>query len=210
MEFLVYKDAQQHGPYEEEDILHLLQDGYLDKEDLVFYEGMEDWAPLESVFVIQEAFSNFEDDGQDEDAMFSTYNRACDVCSPGETIFYIALQNKRFSKSKPDGLVATDRRLILIRHKLASIELSDFLWSDISSIKMRDTKGGSAISFLHSVEGRIEVEDIPREQVLKLFQLGQELRESARSDSHTLSLISGQVEVERTEELVDSAGALPG
>ena len=207
MEFLIYKDYQQQGPYDEDDILRMLQSGALDKDDLVFYEGLDDWEPLESVFVIQEAFANFENDGQDEDAMFDTYNRACDVCSPGETIYYIALQNKRFSKSRPDGLIATDRRLIMIRHKLASTELSDFLWSDISSIKMRDTKGGSAISFLHSVEGKVEVEDIPREQVVKLFQVGQELRQHSRDDGKTLMLTAEQVELEGPGDFRE---ALPG
>ncbi len=210
MEFLIYKKNQQHGPYDEEDLLHLLQEGHLDKSDLVFHEGLDDWAPLESVFVIQEAFSNFQNDGQDEDAMFNSYNRACDVCAPGETIFYIALQNKRFSKSRPDALVATGNRLLLIRHRMTSTELSDFLWSDISSIRMRESKGGSAISFLHSGEGNIEVEDIPHQQVLKLFQVAQELRESSRADAHTLTLVAGQFEVEKSERLMDSAGTFNG
>ena len=52
------------GPLSAEQILEMLKNDELSRQDFVFYEGMEDWMSIDSVFEIQEQISHFVDDGQ--------------------------------------------------------------------------------------------------------------------------------------------------
>ena len=57
------KDPQ--GPYNESELLNLLNNNELGIEDLVYFDGIGEWKPINEVFEIQEQISHFVDDGQD-------------------------------------------------------------------------------------------------------------------------------------------------
>lgn len=50
MEVWIGRDGERHGPYKEAEVRQWLQSGQLSPNDLGWYEGMTDWAPLSSLF----------------------------------------------------------------------------------------------------------------------------------------------------------------
>ncbi|MEZ5300515.1 MAG: PH domain-containing protein [Verrucomicrobiales bacterium] len=165
-------------PYHEGELLSLLQQGQLAKSDLVYYEGLGDWCPIEQVFVVHEEISGFANDGQDEETMIEVFNRTCDICAPDEQVFYIAIQNKRFTRKAPDAFVATNKRLLIVRQRHSTSEVEDYLWGRITSLRMKQSNGGSRFGFLYG-DGSpqlVELDDIPDNQVVKLYQISQEMR----------------------------------
>jgi uncharacterized RDD family membrane protein YckC len=50
MEVWIGRDGERHGPYKEVDIRQWLRSGQVSPDDLGWYEGMTDWAPLSSLF----------------------------------------------------------------------------------------------------------------------------------------------------------------
>jgi len=50
MEVWIGRDGERHGPYTEVEVRQWLQSGQLSANDLGWYEGMADWAPLSTLF----------------------------------------------------------------------------------------------------------------------------------------------------------------
>jgi uncharacterized RDD family membrane protein YckC len=50
MEVWIGRDGERHGPYKEVDVRQWLRSGQVSPDDLGWYEGMADWAPLSSLF----------------------------------------------------------------------------------------------------------------------------------------------------------------
>lgn len=50
MEVWIGRDGERHGPYKEVDVRQWLRSGQVSPDDLGWYEGMTDWAPLSTLF----------------------------------------------------------------------------------------------------------------------------------------------------------------
>lgn len=50
MDYYVYRNDQQTGPYSAEQISAMLSDGQLGSEDLVWHDGITDWKPIRDLF----------------------------------------------------------------------------------------------------------------------------------------------------------------
>jgi uncharacterized RDD family membrane protein YckC len=50
MEVWIGRDGERHGPYKEVEVRQWLQSGQVSPNDLGWYEGMTDWAPLSTLF----------------------------------------------------------------------------------------------------------------------------------------------------------------
>lgn len=50
MEVWIGRDGERHGPYKEADVRQWLRSGQVSPDDLGWYEGMADWAPLSTLF----------------------------------------------------------------------------------------------------------------------------------------------------------------
>jgi hypothetical protein len=49
MDIFVYKDDQQQGPFNAEQVKASVANGTFSNDDLAWYEGLEDWAPISSI-----------------------------------------------------------------------------------------------------------------------------------------------------------------
>lgn len=176
MEFLVYKEDQQHGPYAEERLLQMLQDGSISRKDLVYHEGLGEWRPLEDVFEIEEALQHSMNEGQDPAIVAEIYQHINGLISSHEQIFYIAHQKPKILKNKPDSVVVTNERLIINRQGMGGSRLEDYQWKDIMSVQMRDGIMGTTFSLLDRNDHIIQVDDLPKPQLEKLCQMAQEMR----------------------------------
>ncbi|NNE92866.1 MAG: DUF4339 domain-containing protein [Verrucomicrobiales bacterium] len=171
---------QPSGPYSQEDILRFLQNNEIDRSDFVFYEGMEDWRPIDDVFEIQEQISHFVDDGQDKAMIGEAFREVSSVLATGEEIFYIALQAKSglLSKSK-DSVIITNKRMLVLTEKKKGYEMQSYPWTSVSNTLIRDDgKGIGTFSVLLQNDKRVDETHIPSPQMQRLFQLSQEFMDA--------------------------------
>lgn len=165
------------GPYTQEAILQMLNEGQLSAQDFVYYEGLEDWTPIEEVFEIQEQISHFVDDGQDRERVAECFREVSKVLAVGEDIYYIALQEKSGILSKARTcVIMTNKRLFLLHERRGGNELESHRWDSVTNTLMKDEGHGLAtFSVLLHREKRLDVPHLPTAQVHRLFKLFQEL-----------------------------------
>jgi hypothetical protein len=169
------------GPLSAEQILEMLKNDELSRKGFVFYEGMEDWMSIDSVFEIQEQISHFVDDGQDKEAVADAFQEVNTILAQGESIYYIAVQDRTglLSKSK-DSVILTDRRILVLRRKRAGFEMEAFTWKAVTNTLMRDDGNGSGtFSVLLNREKNIDINHIATVQIHRLFKLSQELNDAS-------------------------------
>ncbi len=174
--FLVYKNDQQHGPYSQEHILNMLQAGQIAKKDLIYFEGLGGWKPLDEVFEIEEQLAHSMDEGQDPEIVADIYRHIEPMITRDEEILYIAHQRKKRMRSRSDGAIITNKRLIIMYQTLTGTSIEDCMWKNVVSVHMKEGMLGTTFSVLDMNDHVIEVEDIPKEQIARLCQLAQEMR----------------------------------
>lgn len=173
------RDDETLGPMTQSELLEKLRLGEVDKSDMVFFEGSPGWEPIEEVFEIHEQLRHFVDDGQDRSVVADSYREVADVLAHGEEIFYIAVQEKSgFLSRQKNCVILTNRRLLVLHRRRGGMELEGYPWSEVTNTLMRDDAGGrGTFSFLVSMDRRVDLPHIPLQQVRRLFQLSQELRQ---------------------------------
>ncbi|MES2705278.1 MAG: PH domain-containing protein [Verrucomicrobiota bacterium] len=176
MEIFVSKENQQHGPYDQEQLLTLLNDGKLTRRDLIFYDGLGEWKPLEEVFEVEEALMHYMDEGQDAEVVAEVYQQVTQIISSHEQIFYIAHQKRKLMKTKPDAVIVTNERLIIIHQGLGGSRVEDHQWKDIIRVEMKEGLMGTTFSMLDRNDHIIQVDDLPKPQLEKLYLFSQEMR----------------------------------
>jgi len=176
MEFLIFKDNEQHGPYTEEQLLKMLQDGEFARTDLIYHESFGEWRPLEQVFEVEEALTHSMDEGQDPAMVAEIYKQLNGLISSHEQIYYIAHQKPKMLKHKPDCVVITNERLIINRQGLGGSRIEDYQWKDIMSVQMSEGIMGTTFRLKDHHDHLVQVDDLPKQQLEKLCKLAQELR----------------------------------
>lgn len=167
------------GPYSQDGLLALLNDGEVGLNDLVYYDGIGEWKPIHEVFEVQEQITHFVDDGQDTQRVGVAFREVSNVVGSGESIYYIAVQAKvgLLSKTKQCVIIA-DRHLFIMTETRKGYELEAHPWKSITNTLMRDEgKGLGTFSLLLGGEHRTDICHIPLKQVHRLFQLSQEMKQ---------------------------------
>lgn len=175
MDILVHKDGHEHGPYTEDRLLEMLQEGSISKRDLIFYEGMEGWQPLEEIFEVEEALRYDLHDGQDPTVIVDVYQHVNGIISSHEEILYVAHQKPKMLKTKPDAVILTNERLIIMRQGLGGSRIEDYQLRDILSTQMKEGIMGTTFTVLDRNNHVIQVDDLPKVQLERLLQLRQEM-----------------------------------
>lgn len=176
MEIFIHKNEQPHGPFDEEQILTMLNEGQVGRRDLIFYEGMPSWQPLEEIFDVEERLLHHMDEGQEPDVVAEVYQSVSHITASGEKIYYLAHQKKRMMKSRPDVIIVTNERLIIIRQGLGGNRTEDYLWKNVVSVQMKEGIMGNTFSILDVNDHVVQVDDLPKAQLEKLCQFAQEMR----------------------------------
>jgi hypothetical protein len=176
MEFLIYKDSQQHGPFAEDQLLQMLQEGSISRRDLIYHEEQGDWVPLDQVFQVEEALTHGMNEGQDPAIVVDIYQQVESLISSHEQIFYLAHQKPKMLKHKPDCVVVTNERLLVIRQGLGGSRIEDCQWKDVISVQMSEGIMGTTFKILDRRDHVIQVDDLPKPQLERLCQHAQEMR----------------------------------
>jgi hypothetical protein len=177
LSFLVYHGEQECGPYSQTQLLEMLQRGQIGRRDLIFYDGLMGWKPLDEVFEIEEQLSHVMNEGQDAAVVAEVYRHLEPMLGHDEQIFYVGHQRKKLMRQRLDAAVITNRRLVILRHTFTGTTLEDCQWRNVLSVHLKEGRMGTAFSVLDRNDHLIEVEDIPNEQIARLCQMAQEMRE---------------------------------
>jgi Bacterial PH domain len=127
--------------------------------------------------------SKFISDDQDPAVVAKLLGRVQELCTANEVIRYIAVQKKPVFTLSPDALVATTRRLIMLRTGLlGKSELVDFIWRDIQDANIKEHMLSATFSVL-TVNGTSYIMDsIPKKQARALYRIAQEIEEGTREE----------------------------
>jgi hypothetical protein len=130
-----------------------------------------------------EAIGRFLNEGQDKGLVKQSYERAIAILTTGESIEYIAVAGRMNLAHPPDCVVATSKRIILLRKKvLGKYEIDDCYWRDVRSATLKDVKNAVSLS-LEAIQGwHITIESLPKAQAWRIYEIAlqnsQRLRES--------------------------------
>ena len=211
MAILVYRNDQQEGPYELDEIDRALREGKLSATDLAWQEGLADWLPLGELVGLQEpvppvvsaaktassgisraidqkvdqldsAINAFLGDDQDPGAVTKMVAKAKDLLTSGEQIEYVAVQKKPLVNIAPDGLLLTNKRLMIVRPKLLGMTFQDYIWRDIGNVHMSEQMLTATITCTVTGGTPLKIDSIPKKQARKIYGIAQEKEERVREE----------------------------
>lgn len=209
MAILVYRNDQQEGPYELDQIRSALANGSLAPNDLGWQEGMADWVPLgqmldlagpqavaavrskaegisraidEKVEQLDSALNAFLGEEQDPAVVAKMVAKAKDLLTSGEQIEYIAVQKKPLVNIAPDGILLTNKRFMIVRPKLLGMTFQDYIWRDVGNVHMSEQMLTATVTCTVAGGTPLKIDSIPKKQARKIYAIAQEKEERVREE----------------------------
>ncbi|WP_312765103.1 PH domain-containing protein [Epilithonimonas sp.] len=136
---------------------------------------------------------------QDPKAVEKIIEKVNDLLTNGETVEYIAVQNKPAINISPDSIVLTNKRILFFRSKSFGLvtDFKDYLWKDVAESHISEAILGSTFT-MTAITGFVETIDyIPKSQARKLYQYAQAKEEE-------------MIEYRRQKELEEKRAAAGG
>lgn len=121
----------------------------------------------------------FLNEDQDPKAVDKISEKVNDLLTNGETVEYIAVQNKPAINISPDSVVLTNKRILFFRSKSFGLitDFQDYLWKDVAESHISEAILGSTFK-MTAISGFIEIIDyLPKSQARKLYQYAQSKEE---------------------------------
>ena len=160
---------------------------------------------------MKEQIKKFLNEEQDPKAIEKITSKLNDLLMKNEEIGYIAVQKKPAITVLPDGIVVTNKRIIICQPKNLglSMNFTDFTWDEIEGTFVKENILGSEFSFSTKTQIQVSIDYIPKTQARKIFTYAKEqldlLKNPATnfSDEAKIQVPEYQQEMELTEELVE-------
>lgn len=117
----------------------------------------------------------FLNEEQDPKAVEKISEKVNDLLTNGESVEYIAVQNKPAINISPDSVVLTNKRILFFRSKSFGLvtDFKDYLWKDVAESHISEAILGSTFTMI-AITGFVETIDyIPKSQARKLYQYAQ-------------------------------------
>jgi len=166
------------GPYSQNQIVRLLNEGMIRPMDLIYYDDLGAWKPIRDVFEIHEGISNFVDEGQDKAIVGEVFRGIQQLFGEHEQVYYIAIQEKGpLSLGALDAIALTETRVFVAHHRQGKLELEAYLWGNVAGARLNRKPNNHLGTFqidLHSGTS-LTVDRIPQLQLEKLEQIANDL-----------------------------------
>jgi hypothetical protein len=166
------------GPYSQNQIVRLLNEGAIRPFDLIFYEDLGAWKPIRDVFEIHEGISNFVDEGQDKALVGEVFRGVQQLFGENEHVYYIAVQEKgALNLGGLSAVALTESRALVAHHKQGKLELEAHLWGHVASARLI-RKPNNALGTFHVdlySGSSVSVDRIPQLQLERLEQIAADL-----------------------------------
>ena len=214
-ELYVYKNNANVGPMTPEHARQQLDIGAFAPDDLAITPAHKDWDSLENVLrgfaaaptlapvagvnfatvmptlsAPSDLIRSFLNEEQDPTAVTRVVERLQQLCTPAETILYIAVQKKPVVTVAPTSVALTDKRVIIFRPKALGMGLSfqDYLWRTVIDMHISEAILGATLTVKLSDKPVALVDSLPKAQARKLYQFGQQMEEQMYSHRRDLML----------------------
>ncbi len=168
------------GPYSQNQIVELLNEGSINPTDFVHYADLADWTPIRDVFDLHQKLANFSDDGQDSNELAEVFNAIIGAAGDGENVFYIAIQDRQALRGfrGHEAVGVSDRFIWIARHKMGGkLTLDELELSNIRDV-WAILKAGEKTGTFHIEQENgvaIQVERIPALQLERITKTTREL-----------------------------------
>ena len=125
---------------------------------------------------MKEQFKKFLNEEQDPKAIEKIASKLSDLLMKNEEIGYIAVQKKPAITVLPDGIVMTNKRIIICQPKNLglSMDFTDYTWDQIEGTFVKENILGSEFSFSTKTDMSVSIDYIPKIQARKIFTYAKE------------------------------------
>ena len=82
----------------------------------------------------------------------------------------------------PDGLLLTNKRLMIVRPKLLGMTFQDYIWRDIGNVHMSEQMLTATITCTVAGGTPLKIDSIPKKQARKIYGIAQEKEERVREE----------------------------
>ncbi len=186
--FHILRRGQQEpiGPYSQDQLVSLLNDGHIHASDYVYYPELAGWKPMSQVFEMHERITNFADDGQDPQVVADSFATVNSHLLDNEQIYYVAVQQQpalsltaAVRLTSPKSVVVTSHRICVLNPKLiGDVDFTDYPLEQVNGgikrLPSSDSDAGIFNIVLKSGEW-VEIDKIPAYQLDRLEQLVSEI-----------------------------------
>ncbi len=173
---------------------------------------------------MKEQFKKFLNEDQDPKAIEKISARLDNLLMTNEEIGYIAVQKNPVLNVFPDGIVVTNKRILICKPKNLglSMDVIDYSWKDISGVFMKENILGAEFSFKTNSEITTSMDYLPKNSARKLYAFSKEqldiIRENAlktfvvhsntndnnqKQEYTPHTLINPELEITETEEVTN-------
>ena len=151
---------------------------------------------------MKEQIKKFLNEEQDPKAIEKITSKLNDLLMKNEEIGYIAVQKKPAITVLPDGIVVTNKRIIICQPKNLglSMNFTDFTWDEIEGTFVKENILGSEFSFSTKTEMQVSIDYIPKVQARKIFTYAKEQLDLLKNPA---SILSDEVKIQIPEYLED-------
>ena len=120
---------------------------------------------------MKEQFKKFLNEEQDPKAIEKIASKLSDLLMKNEEIGYIAVQKKPAITVLHDGIVMTNKRIIICQPKNLglSMDFTDYTWDQIEGTFVKENILGSEFSFSTKTDMTVSIDYIPKIQARKIF-----------------------------------------
>ncbi len=173
------------GPFSQNELVKMLNDGQIRHSDLVYYPELSDWTRIDKVFEIHQQLTAFGQEGQDPDVVSEAFSFIDKRSEPDEEIYYIAVQRfpalrltATVTLRSPKAIVLSSWRFCIVKPKLiGETTFEEFLLDQIESVEVDLNDGGKTGSFaiIPRYGDPAVVDQIPAAQLARLEEIAGEV-----------------------------------
>lgn len=151
---------------------------------------------------MKEQFKKFLNEEQDPKAVEKIASKLSDLLMKNEEIGYIAVQKKPAITVLPDGIVMTNKRIIICQPKNLglSMDFTDYTWDQIEGTFVKENILGSEFSFSTKTDMTVSIDYIPKIQARKIFTYAKEQLDILKNGAVSSATVIEEVLVEEIQE----------
>ncbi len=176
-------DGESYGPYHPDHLVRLLNSRFLERDDWVYFDGLESWKPLHEVFEIEERVINRQDDGQEQAIFNQVFLAMTQLALADEEVYYIAHQAKVGRRAwwrRPSRLAVAVTSEALWWGDLREtgyFDASCLYWADVTSLQHGFPRhwDWGVLEIGTSYRGKVVLKGLPRRQLRGLVRCANEV-----------------------------------
>lgn len=130
---------------------------------------------------------------QDVGVVTEVLSQVKGYCTDAETVLRLVVQSKLMAATiKPDVIVATNRRMIILDRSLFATKMWDALWVDIGNVQIEESITGATISVVKTNGQIVRLDKLPKASARELYRLCQSKEELMRTVRYAQNINAAQ------------------